>query len=282
MIKHNQIINEEINIQKLVRYLSDRHFGVGGDGVIFIEKSKMADFKMRMFNSDGSEAEMCGNGIRCFAKYVYDKGFTKKEVIDIETLAGIKQVTFIKDSQNRIEKMKVNMGIPKIEEKKHILLLDENIEINVISIGNPHAVIFVDHVEHIDIEKYGPFIENHEIFPNKTNVEFVQILDKNLIKMRVWERGTGETLACGTGACASVVAGVMNHLTRRKVKTLLTGGELEIEWEKETNEIYMTGIATKGLDGKITLDIKEYIFLNVQFHINMVFCFLLVKQAFHL
>ena len=254
-IKDNQLINEEKNIQKLVRYLSDRHFGVGGDGVIFIEKSKLADSKRRLFNSDGSEAEMCGNGIRCFAKYVYDKGFTKKEVIDIETLAGIKQVTFIKDSQNRIEKMKVNMGIPKIEEKKHILLLDENIEINVISIGNPHAVIFVDHVEHIDIEKYGPFIENHEIFPNKTNVEFVQILDKNLIKMRVWERGTGETLACGTGACASVVAGVMNHLTRRKVKTLLTGGELEIEWEKETNEIYMTGIATKVFDGKIKLDI---------------------------
>ena len=254
-IKDNYQIDKEKNIQEMVRYLSDRHFGVGGDGVIFIEKSKIADFKMRMFNSDGSEAEMCGNGIRCFAKYVYDKGFTKKEVIDIETLAGIKQVTFIKDSQNRIEKMKVNMGIPKIEEKKHILLLDENIEINVISIGNPHAVIFVDHVEHIDIEKYGPFIENHEIFPNKTNVEFVQILDKNLIKMRVWERGTGETLACGTGACASVVAGVMNHLTRRKVKTLLTGGELEIEWEKETNEIYMTGIATKVFDGKIKLDI---------------------------
>ena len=254
-IKGNHQIDEEKNIQKIVRYLSDRHFGIGGDGVIFIEKGKNADFKMRMFNSDGSEAEMCGNGIRCFAKYVYDEGFTQKEIIKIETLAGIKEITFIKDKQNRIEKVKVNMGIPQIEEKKHLSLFDENIEINVISMGNPHAIIFVDNVEHIDIEKYGPVIENHEIFPDKTNVEFVQILDKNLIKMRVWERGAGETLACGTGACASVVAGVINNLTRRKVKTLLTGGELEIEWEKETNEIYMTGIATKVFEGKIKLDI---------------------------
>ena len=254
-IKDNYQIDKEKNIQEVVRYLSDRHFGIGGDGVIFIEKSKNADFKMRMFNSDGSEAEMCGNGIRCFAKYVYDEGFTQKEIIKIETLAGIKEVTFIKDKQNRIEKVKVNMGIPKIEEKKQIFLFDEKMEINVISMGNPHAIIFVDNVEHIDIEKYGSFIENHEIFPQKTNVEFVQILDKNLIKMRVWERGAGETLACGTGACASVVAGVINNLTRRKVKTLLTGGELEIEWEKETNEIYMTGIATKVFEGKIKLDI---------------------------
>ena len=254
-IKDNYQIDKEKNIQEVVRYLSDRHFGIGGDGVIFIEKSKNADFKMRMFNSDGSEAEMCGNGIRCFAKYVYDEGFTQKEIIKIETLAGIKEVTFIKDKQNRIEKVKVNMGIPKIEEKKQIFLFDEKMEINVISMGNPHAIIFVDNVEHIDIEKYGAFIENHEIFPQKTNVEFVQILDKNLIKMRVWERGAGETLACGTGACASVVAGVINNLTRRKVKTLLTGGELEIEWEKETNEIYMTGIATKVFEGKIKLDI---------------------------
>ena len=254
-IKDNHQIDKEKNIQEVVRYLSDRHFGIGGDGVIFIEKSKNADFKMRMFNSDGSEAEMCGNGIRCFAKYVYDEGFTQKEIIKIETLAGIKEVTFIKDKQNRIEKVKVNMGIPKIEEKKQIFLFDEKMEINVISMGNPHAIIFVDNVEHIDIEKYGSFIENHEIFPQKTNVEFVQILDKNLIKMRVWERGAGETLACGTGACASVVAGAINHLTRRKVKTLLTGGELEIEWSNENNEIYMTGIATKVFDGKIKLDI---------------------------
>ena len=254
-IKDNYQIDKEKNIQEVVRYLSDRHFGIGGDGVIFIEKSKNADFKMRMFNSDGSEAEMCGNGIRCFAKYVYDEGFTQKEIIKIETLAGIKEETFIKDKQNRIEKVKVNMGIPKIEEKKQIFLFDEKMEINVISMGNPHAIIFVDNVEHIDIEKYGSFIENHEIFPQKTNVEFVQILDKNLIKMRVWERGAGETLACGTGACASVVAGVINNLTRRKVKTLLTGGELEIEWSNENNEIYMTGIATKVFDGKIKLDI---------------------------
>ena len=160
-IKGNHQIDEEKNIQKIVRYLSDRHFGIGGDGVIFIEKGKNADFKMRMFNSDGSEAEMCGNGIRCFAKYVYDEGFTQKEIIKIETLAGIKEITFIKDKQNRIEKVKVNMGIPQIEEKKHLSLFDENIEINVISMGNPHAIIFVDNVEHIDIEKYGPVIENH-------------------------------------------------------------------------------------------------------------------------
>ena len=248
----------EENIQnpnELAIKMSNRNFGVGSDGLILVMPSNVADCRMRMFNSDGSEAEMCGNGIRCFAKYVYDEGFTQKEIIKIETLAGIKEVTFIKDKQNRIEKVKVNMGIPKIEEKKQIFLFDEKMEINVISMGNPHAIIFVDNVEHIDIEKYGSFIENHEIFPQKTNVEFVQILDKNLIKMRVWERGAGETLACGTGACASVVAGAINHLTRRKVKTLLTGGELEIEWEKETNEIYMTGIATKVFDGKIKLDI---------------------------
>ena len=250
----NNILRER-DLPKVARYLSNRHFGIGGDGIILVEKSNIADFKMRIFNSDGSEAEMCGNGIRCFGKYVYEKGLIEKENINIETLAGIKKVKLIKNNDNKIEKIEVNMGIPRIYMKIDLKILDKNLKIIPISMGNPHAVIFVDNIEKIDIDKYGPAIENNKYFPRKTNVEFVEILDRNLVKMRVWERGAKETYACGTGACAAVVAGNVNNLNKKQVKVLLKGGELEINWNEETKEIYMTGIATKVFEGKIRLEI---------------------------
>ncbi len=241
------------SIGALVRYLSNRNFGIGGDGVIFIEKSMIADFKMRIFNSDGTEAEMCGNGIRCFAKYIYDQKLTEKDILKIETLAGIKEVKkekhILEPSKETIEQYVVNMGKPIISGNLSISVLDKNIQLTKILIGNPHAVIFTKDIENIPIKKYGPLIENHKYFPQKTNVEFVEILENNLIKMRVWERGSGETFACGTGSCAAVVAGVSNNLIKRDVKVLLKGGELDINWDEKTNNIYMKGIATKVYDG---------------------------------
>ena len=241
------------SIGALVRYLSNRNFGIGGDGVIFIEKSMIADFKMRIFNSDGTEAEMCGNGIRCFAKYIYDQKLTEKDILKIETLAGIKEVKkekhILEPSKETIKQYVVNMGKPIISGNLSISVLDKNIQLTKILIGNPHAVIFTKDIENIPIKKYGPLIENHKYFPQKTNVEFVEILENNLIKMRVWERGSGETFACGTGSCAAVVAGVSNNLIKRDVKVLLRGGELDINWDKKTNNIYMKGMATKVYDG---------------------------------
>lgn len=241
------------SIGALVRYLSNRNFGIGGDGVIFIEKSMIADFKMRIFNSDGTEAEMCGNGIRCFAKYIYDQKLTEKDILKIETLAGIKEVKkekhILEPSKETIEQYVVNMGKPIISGNFSISVLDKNIQLTKILIGNPHAVIFTKDIENIPIKKYGPLIENHKYFPQKTNVEFVEILENNLIKMRVWERGSGETFACGTGSCAAVVTGVSNNLIKRDVKVLLRGGELDINWDKKTNNIYMKGMATKVYDG---------------------------------
>ena len=241
------------SIGALVRYLSNRNFGIGGDGVIFIEKSMIADFKMRIFNSDGTEAEMCGNGIRCFAKYIYDQKLTEKDILKIETLAGIKEVKkekhILEPSKETIEQYVVNMGKPIISGNLSISVLDKNIQLTKILIGNPHAVIFTKDIENIPIKKYGPLIENHKYSPQKTNVEFVEILENNLIKMRVWERGSGETFACGTGSCAAVVAGVSNNLIKRDVKVLLRGGELDINWDKKTNNIYMKGMATKVYDG---------------------------------
>ena len=241
----------------LVRYLSDRHFGIGGDGVIFLDSSTFADFKMRIFNSDGTEAEMCGNGIRAFAKYIYDNSLAKGEILKIETLAGIKEIKrekyFTGINNEEIDEYVVNMGQPKVWGKTELEISDNKIETINISIGNPHAVIFVENVDNIQIDKIGPIIENYKYFPQKTNVEFVQILDKNLIKVRVWERGSGETLACGTGSCAAVIAGVTNNLTKRNVKVLLQGGELEIDWNEQDNNVYMKGIATKVFDGTIEI-----------------------------
>jgi diaminopimelate epimerase len=222
--------NQEIdNISDLAQFVSDRHFGIGSDGLILICKSDIADFKMRMFNSDGSESEMCGNGIRCVGKYVYDKGLTNKEIVTIETLAGIKTLK-LNVEQGKVKTVRVDMGIPILSPKDIPVISDEkpvkNLKITVetkefnftcVSMGNPHAITEVENVSDFDVEKYGKIIEVNPMFPNKTNVEFVQILDRSKIKMRVWERGTGETLACGTGACATAVACIINDLVDRHV-----------------------------------------------------------------
>ena len=260
-------INQKIkNKSELAKYISDRHFGVGSDGLILICKSKIADFKMQMFNSDGSEAEMCGNGIRCVGKFVYDKGLTKKTKLKIETLSGIKLLDLIVENDEVI-KVKVDMGEPILEHKKIPVICEDNIKNNLslkvldkdfsftcVSMGNPHAVTFInDEVKNFDVQKYGKIIENLDAFPQRTNVEFINIVDKNNVSMRVWERGAGETLACGTGACASVVASVINEYTSRKVFVHLLGGILEIEWSDENNHVYMTGPAVTVFEGVLAI-----------------------------
>ena len=263
----NQKITNEIELTKT---LSDRHFGIGSDGLILICKSNKADFKMRIINPDGSEAEMCGNGIRCVGKFVYDKKLTSKKEIDIETLAGIKHLNLIvKDDE--VEKVKVDMGIPsfnpedipvKFYDKELIhqdikyvqtdaIINDKKEMLTCVSVGNPHAICFTNDIDNFDVEKYGKQIENDKRFPNRTNVEFVEIMNRNTIKMRVWERGAGETLACGTGSCASTCAAILNGLTERTVEVLLLGGKLNIEWNKEDNHLYMTGPAVTVFEGII-------------------------------
>lgn len=260
-------INQKINNrEELARLVSDRHFGVGSDGLILICESKNADFRMQMFNSDGTEAEMCGNGIRCVGKFVYDKEMTNKETVTIETLAGIKTLDFI-IKNGKVNKVKVDMGKPifnpkeipvKSEENpvKNLKLKIEDKEFNFtcISTGNPHAIAFIkEDVEEFDLHKYGKIVENHNAFSKKTNVEFINIIDEDNIKMRVWERGSGETLACGTGACASAVAAAINGYTKRKVNVHLLGGTLEIEWNNENNHIYMTGPAETVFEGTLKI-----------------------------
>ena len=252
-------------IAEFTRFVSDRHFGIGGDGAIYIEPSEVADFKMSIYNLDGSQAEMCGNGIRCFAKYVYDNGLTNKEVIDIETLAGIKRA-FLSIENKKVKEVRVCMGKPvfDMQELKKVNFIDNNLnnqikikaadkefEVVPISMGNPHAIIFVNNVDTFDVEKYGSIMEVDKAFPSRTNVEFVQIIDKQNIKMRVWERGSGETFACGTGACATAVACYLKGLTNQDATVHLKGGDLKINWNKEDNKIYMIGSATKVFDGEI-------------------------------
>ncbi len=256
---HQNIENESL----LAQFVSNRNFGIGSDGLILICKSDIADFKMRMFNSDGSEAEMCGNGIRCVGKFVYDKGMTDKTEVRIETLAGIKVLNF-NIKEGKVESVRVDMGepilepknIPVISEEKivknlKIKAIDKEFRFTAVSMGNPHAITLVEDVKSFDVKKYGEIIEIDSKFPNKTNVEFIEILDKDNIKMRVWERGAGETLACGTGACASVVACILNNLTNSKVKVELLGGFLEIEWNQEDNHVYMTGPAVTVFEGEL-------------------------------
>lgn len=248
---------------ELVKRLSDRHFGIGGDGVIFINPSKEADFEMEMYNADGSRAEMCGNGIRCVGKFVYDKGLTDKTEISVVSFGKIKYLTLYTEN-GKVATVRVNMGtpeftaanIPVISDNGQVL--DEEIEVNgqtyrmtCVSMGNPHAVVFVDDVKNLEIEQIGPFFESHERFPKRTNTEFVQPVDRNHVKMRVWERGTGETLACGTGCCATAAACVLNGLTENKVTVGLLGGELFIEWNREENLIFMTGPAETVFEGEV-------------------------------
>ena len=256
---HQNIENES----SLAQFVSNRNFGIGSDGLILICKSDVADFKMRMFNSDGSEAEMCGNGIRCVGKFVFDKGLTNKTEVKIETLAGIKTLK-LNIKEGKVSTARVDMGEPILEPKEIPVISNEdivkNLEISAenrnfrftcVSMGNPHAITFVEDTKNFDVEKYGKVIEVDKNFPRKTNVEFIEVIDKNNIKMRVWERGAGETLACGTGACASTVACILNGLTDRKVNVELLGGTLEIEWNKEDNHVYMTGPAVTVFEGEL-------------------------------
>ena len=244
----------------LAQFVSNRNFGVGSDGLILVEKSDIADFKMTMFNSDGSQAEMCGNGIRCVAKFVYDKGLTDKTNLKIETLAGIKTLLLnVKDG--KVETVRVDMGEPILEPTKipvmattnHVKIeaYDKKIDFSCVSMGNPHAVTIVDDVKNFDVKKYGKDIEVNKIFPQKANIEFAEIVDRNTIKMRVWERGTGETLACGTGSCATAVACALNGVTDRNVVIELLGGNLEIEWNENDNHVYMTGPAVTVFEGEL-------------------------------
>lgn len=257
--------NKEVieNPSELSIVVSDRHFGIGSDGLILICDSDKCDFKMRIFNADGSEAEMCGNGIRCVGKYVYDYGLTKKKEVSIETLGGIK-ILKLNVEDNEVKSAIVDMGKPKLDSddiinfreennlrKVNLDVLDRNFDFTFISMGNPHAVTIVDNVDEIDVDKYGKIIENDSHFPARTNVEFVEIIDKDNIKMRVYERGAGITLACGTGACASTTACYFNGLINNKVKVNLIGGNLNITYDKDDEHIYMEGPATKVFDGEI-------------------------------
>ena len=250
---------------EVVRKLSDRHFGIGGDGVIFINPSDVADFEMEMWNADGTRAEMCGNGIRCVAKYVYDKGLTDKKCITIVSAGQVKTLNLTIHS-GKVELVKVNMGQPELTAKNVPVLADTEQVINqpiwvqdkeyrmtCVSMGNPHAVIFAEGVEDMDLEAIGPHFENHPRFPKRTNTEFVQIIDRNTVLMRVWERGSGETLACGTGASATAVACILNGLTEEQVTVKLLGGDLEIYWDKKDNCVYMTGPATTVFEGEVEI-----------------------------
>lgn len=247
---------------KAVVALSDRHFGIGSDGVIFINLSQQADFEMEMYNADGTRAEMCGNGIRCVGKYVYDHGMTDKTSITVESFGKVKYLDLTVEN-GKVVKVKVNMGKPELTAKDvpvvsvHEQVIDEEIivkgksyRMTCVSMGNPHAVVFMDDVEHLAIEEIGPYFENHERFPNRTNTEFVQVIDDSHVKMRVWERGTGETLACGTGCCATAVACVLNHLTGAHVTVQVLGGEIEIYWDQKENLVYMTGPAVTVFEGE--------------------------------
>ena len=246
----------EYSYKLLSRFLCDRHFGVGGDGIIILEKSEIADYKMKIFNKDGSEAEMCGNGIRCLGKYIYEKKISDKKNLKIETLSGIKEIKLYIEGET-VTEIEVNMGKP-IFNKEEIPLLYleeytgkiyiENIEIYPISMGNPHAVCFVNRVTDININKFGGLIENYKYFPQKTNVEFVEILNDENIKVRVWERGVGETLSCGTGACASAVISNKYKSTKSKLNVDLIGGKLKIDYN---NSVTLKGNAESIFEGKI-------------------------------
>ncbi len=278
------------NPSEMAKFVSDRHFGIGSDGLILIRPSDAADFEMEMYNADGSRGEMCGNGIRCVAKYVYDYGLTDKTSISVETLGGIKYLELTVED-GMVSLVRVDMGRPKLEAAEVPILCEAVTEecvvdedsvlgggyaedivkigdcrkvinepivvdgmeyrITGVSMGNPHAVVFLEDVEGLEIEKIGPKFENHERFPKRINTEFVRVIDRETIEMRVWERGSGETLACGTGACAAAVASILNGLAEHKVTVKLRGGDLLVEWEEETGKVYMTGPAVTVFEGEL-------------------------------
>ena len=250
----------------IARLVSDRHFGIGSDGLILIRDSEQADFRMDMYNADGSRGEMCGNGIRCVGKYVYDYGLTNQKEITVETLAGIKHLK-LEVEKNQVYRVQVDMGEPIFspEEipvqaerepviKELITVCGRDWEMTCVSMGNPHAVVFISTpVKEFPLEEVGPFFENHSRFPKRTNTEFIRVLGPNRLEMRVWERGAGETYACGTGACAAVVAAVLTKACGRNVTVELLGGNLEIEWRESDGHVYMTGPAATVFDGEICL-----------------------------
>ncbi len=253
------------NPAKVSEFISDRHMGIGSDGLIIIKPSKAADFAMAMYNADGSEGAMCGNGVRCIAKYVYEYGLTDKTEISLETKAGIKHLS-LTVSDGKVSMVKVNMGSPILSPKDIPIesdkerVVNEPIEVNgkeyritAVSMGNPHAVVFVENTEELNLMELGPKFENHEIFPDRVNTEFVQVIDRKNVNMRVWERGSGETLACGTGTCATVVSCVLNGLTDNEVMVHLRGGDIMVKYDEEENIVWMTGPATVVFDGEIEL-----------------------------
>lgn len=253
------------NPGEVAKMVSDRHFGIGSDGLILIKPSGQADFFMEMYNSDGSQGEMCGNGVRCVAKYVYDHKMTDKTHISIDTLGGIKYLDLTVE-QGKVSLVKVNMGSPVLIPEKipvayegadcisrPILVGGREYSVTCVSMGNPHAVIYMNDVEYLDIEKIGPLFENHEKFPARINTEFVKVIDRKTLQMRVWERGAGETLACGTGACAVAVASALNGFSEDEVTVKLLGGDLQIRWDREDNLVYMTGSATTVFEGDIKI-----------------------------
>lgn len=255
----------------LVRRLSDRHFGIGGDGVIFILPAAEADFEMEMYNADGSRSQMCGNGIRCVGKFVYDKGLTDREHITVVSGGSVKYLDLTvertpQDARGRVVQVRVDMGSPILEPERipveaegrqvvdvPIGVAGKEYRMTCVSMGNPHAVIFAEKVAELPLEKLGPLFENHVRFPERVNTEFVEVQDREHVFMRVWERGTGETLACGTGCCATAVACVLNGLTDERVTVRVPGGELLIEWERRTNTVYMTGPAVTVFEGELEL-----------------------------
>ena len=255
----------------VARFVSDRHFGIGSDGLILIRPSQVADCEMDMYNLDGSQGAMCGNGIRCVAKYVYDYGIVKKENISVSTKSGIKYLDLtVRDG--KVALVRVNMGspvltasqIPVVSSTEEMInaplkVNGETYYITAVSMGNPHAIVYMTDVDHLDIGEIGPYFENHMAFPDRVNTEFVEVLDDHTLKMRVWERGSGETLACGTGACAVAVASILNgHVDGEKPVTVkLLGGDLEIFWDRQENLVYMTGPAATVFDGEIDLSFLE-------------------------
>lgn len=248
---------------EMARRVSDRHFGVGSDGLILICPSECADFEMKMYNADGSRGEMCGNGIRCVGKYVYDYGLTDQTEISVETLGGIKHLSLTVE-EGKVALVKVDMGSPIFVPEQIPVKVEGDHAVNVpisvdgdeyrmtcVSMGNPHAVVYLDDIQNMEIEKIGSKFEHHPCFPNRVNTEFARVLDRETVEMRVWERGSGETLACGTGACAVAVASMVNGLTEDCVTVQLLGGNLKIEWDREKNVVYMIGPATVVFDGEL-------------------------------
>jgi diaminopimelate epimerase len=250
------------NPEELSIRISDRHKGVGSDGLVLIMPSEAADFRMRMFNADGSEAQMCGNASRCIAKFVYEKGYTDQKIVTMETKAGVKILELFPEN-GKVNKVKVDMGEPILETGKIPVKWDQDTLVNQVidfgpekyavtgvSMGNPHAVIFTEGIDRLNLEQIGPKVEHHPMFPERVNTEFVEIVSPTHARMRVWERGSGETLACGTGACAVEAAAVLNHKLERKATISLLGGDLELEWNADNNHIYMTGDAVTVFEGE--------------------------------